>query len=994
MSYYPISGAVIKKIFPDKNDVKLYITLPGNSTEYIILHEYNDNKKHFFSKGDLLYCVLSPDVLGQLRFVRLPRVILGRDKNTLISFFLPYTKDNWSKAQAIYYKIVVWANGDNNVFEYLCNMSERYKYFIDRNADMHLSQIIECSQKDAGKLLNSWYHQKILRELYLLTLTMEEIEKSHLRTSIFKQILLTNPFRICSITAEKAQHIADCLNINCSNDDKTNSFIQKIIYDKINGSGWTSMKIDMLESKVGIISSERRKKLETDYFLFFDEFTNCVYFDFTYKNEIDTANFLLNLRKNDPFDYDISREKSFMFKGNYIQAIEPVLTRSDYTNDQIKAITGAINHRFSIITGAAGTGKCLAKGTLIRSFNGNLISVEKLKIGDKLLGYQGEIRKVLDLGKGIDMLYKIKPKYGNSFVCNGDHLLTVKSSTNNIYEISVTEYIKSSPQNVYLFHQKINYPKQPLINKLTKDFIPDDYLYNESKIVDETIDFFFENSNICIANTEEIAIQLEYACLSRGYSCIRSKKYLTLNKEHSLISSFTVEEQGEGEYYGFTLDGDGRFLLADYTVTHNTTIVREIYENLLRISRQTLICSFMGKAVSRVREVMGSDVNASTIHSAIIQIKLARSKAIKEKNDKFAGPEHIIIDEASTLSSDLFHEFITAFFDVKYLTFVGDVNQLEPIQYGFPMKSIILARLFPVYYLSTNHRLYNSDGKINGVAVNALFIAERDDEASDFDFTENEDFIILNGNANTLISLLEELHRKEIPVQELVVITPYNRYLKNINNFLQILYNGNSNGIIDKFGNNWKIGDRIMLLQNCDSIKIYNGDEFIITNIKNIERILIIQKKYEYGTKEFQVFVDASIEYDEEGNVNILTTNLFTLSYCITVDKSQGSEYNYVIYYIPMNDDIKDSCFLYRNRSYVAVSRTRKKCYLVGNYVLHLASCIRNSKYRHDNLTLRMVKNRGDLQTLELYVSDANQDIIEDDFPDDSGINDFDEDYS
>jgi len=31
-----------------------------------------------------------------------------------------------------------------------------------------------------------------------------------------------------------------------------------------------------------------------------------------------------------------------------------------------------------------------------------------------------------------------------------------------------------------------------------------------------------------------------------------------------------VEPDGEGDYYGFTLDGNGRFLLADGTVTHNT----------------------------------------------------------------------------------------------------------------------------------------------------------------------------------------------------------------------------------------------------------------------------------------------------------------------------------------------------------------------------------------------------------------------------------------
>ena len=36
------------------------------------------------------------------------------------------------------------------------------------------------------------------------------------------------------------------------------------------------------------------------------------------------------------------------------------------------------------------------------------------------------------------------------------------------------------------------------------------------------------------------------------------------------VTAFRAEAIGDGEYYGFTLDGDGRFLLGDFTVTHNT----------------------------------------------------------------------------------------------------------------------------------------------------------------------------------------------------------------------------------------------------------------------------------------------------------------------------------------------------------------------------------------------------------------------------------------
>jgi hypothetical protein len=41
-------------------------------------------------------------------------------------------------------------------------------------------------------------------------------------------------------------------------------------------------------------------------------------------------------------------------------------------------------------------------------------------------------------------------------------------------------------------------------------------------------------------------------------------------KKNALRTGFKVEAIGEGDYAGFTLDGDGRFLLGDFTVTHNT----------------------------------------------------------------------------------------------------------------------------------------------------------------------------------------------------------------------------------------------------------------------------------------------------------------------------------------------------------------------------------------------------------------------------------------
>jgi hypothetical protein len=45
-------------------------------------------------------------------------------------------------------------------------------------------------------------------------------------------------------------------------------------------------------------------------------------------------------------------------------------------------------------------------------------------------------------------------------------------------------------------------------------------------------------------------------------------------KKNVLHTGITVQKIGNGDYYGFELDGDGLFLLGDFTVTHNTSLIK------------------------------------------------------------------------------------------------------------------------------------------------------------------------------------------------------------------------------------------------------------------------------------------------------------------------------------------------------------------------------------------------------------------------------------
>lgn len=51
---------------------------------------------------------------------------------------------------------------------------------------------------------------------------------------------------------------------------------------------------------------------------------------------------------------------------------------------------------------------------------------------------------------------------------------------------------------------------------------------------------------------------------------LERKKFIRKINKNPLVTGFKVESLGEGDYYGFEIDGDKRFLLGDFTVTHNT----------------------------------------------------------------------------------------------------------------------------------------------------------------------------------------------------------------------------------------------------------------------------------------------------------------------------------------------------------------------------------------------------------------------------------------
>lgn len=76
----------------------------------------------------------------------------------------------------------------------------------------------------------------------------------------------------------------------------------------------------------------------------------------------------------------------------------------------------------------------------------------------------------------------------------------------------------------------------------------------------------------------------------------------------SLDYGFYITPVGEGDYAGFTLDGDGRLLLSDYTVTHNThMLVAILLIECLR--RPNIKCVYIGETMELSEKLIDSAAN-------------------------------------------------------------------------------------------------------------------------------------------------------------------------------------------------------------------------------------------------------------------------------------------------------------------------------------------------------------------------------------------------
>ena len=287
-----------------------------------------------------------------------------------------------------------------------------------------------------------------------------------------------------------------------------------------------------------------------------------------------------------------------------------------------------------------GRGKCLAKDTPVLMYDGVICPVQKLKVGDVIMGDDSGPRTILSLARGQEMMYRISCGDGESYVVNESHILSLWNCQENaVIDISVLDYLASDAQSLRGYRVPVEFSKKYMtgdpytIGRSIYDYtsIPYEYLCNlrsvRLQLLAGILDSFgyYDETNKSYAmhvdSTQNTMVSdICYLARSLGFPIQKSETHISIHGTRDIpvkrlpcldvstvdnTYSIHVEPIGVDDYYGFEIDGNRRFVLGDFTVTHNTIMALKI---ISIIQKKTLIVVhkefLMNQWIERIRDFL------------------------------------------------------------------------------------------------------------------------------------------------------------------------------------------------------------------------------------------------------------------------------------------------------------------------------------------------------------------------------------------------------
>lgn len=343
-----------------------------------------------------------------------------------------------------------------------------------------------------------------------------------------------------------------------------------------------------------------------------------------------------------------------------------------------------------------------------------------------------------------------------------------------------------------------------------------------------------------------------------------------------------------------------------------------------------------GRAARRMAESTGME--ASTLHS-LLHIGLTDDDTdemdVYISDDKIEA-DVIFIDETSMCDISIIYRLFQRVKPDCRIYFLGDPNQLPSVGSGDVLRDLIDSYYVPTVKLQVIYRQAQESNIV--LNSNKILNGQSDlENGKDFDIVNVED---LEEIAETTANIYLDEVDKIGDILEVQCITPKREdgllAAFNLNKRIQAKINPKiAQGSPCFAVNGYKIyqNDKVICGKNTETVR--NGDIGIVTNATPSQLVAV----FDTGEEVFNI--EEAIELK------------IALAYCITVHKSQGSEFKSVI--LPIADENKT--MLKRNLFYTAVTRARNKMIIVGEQRhIHNAICNNRVAKRNGMLTPRIKK--------------------------------------
>lgn len=551
------------------------------------------------------------------------------------------------------------------------------------------------------------------------------------------------------------------------------------------------------------------------------------------------------------------------------------------------------------------------------------ISIKDVNVlHDTLISYENtynNILKITDIGFSMSDALKIT----NLYLSNIDELIS-----RNLYDlyfnldISFNTIDKIALMNKYSKTDKLRLKSLIIYTfKLVTESIGHIFLYLDElykyviKINKEDIDTKLFLSIMSILIDEKLIIKedkryyltndyLDEVYIAKEVVNRLKNKKIT-EKDIKIVEE--IEEKLNISYNIYQKDAILKSLKSNFLVitggpgTGKTTVIYGIYRALKKENPKSKIklLAPTGRASKRLIELTLEE--ASTIHRFLEWNKDSNTFNLNKNNKSDASI--VIVDEFSMVNNSLFASLLKALKDNTKIILVGDKDQLPSVGSGNLLADII-SSIDNVVYLKELYR----QAKESSIVKLAYLVNEN----KDYDFTSDEELSIIEDL--DILDSLKEIAIKHIndDYKEFQVLVPLYKGsygINNINKVLQEVFNKKDILKNEKTINDviYREKDKVIQLVNMPDNNVFNGDIGIIEKITDKEIIIDFD-----GNK---------VKYTSS------TYNSFALAYAISIHKSQGSEFKTCI--IPLSTSY--SIMLYRKLYYTAITRAKKKLYLLGN---------------------------------------------------------------